>query len=104
MNKLAPELEAIAGSVDEVAVTGALSAVFAAGLPTTLADEEYEHLLVSEGFRSGATLKALRERHLVDMGLDRGTAALLWDLLRPPRAVAVHLILPSHQRGGRTLS
>ena len=68
---MAPQLEACTAPNDEVAVTGALRNVLTAGLPALLVDEGYEVLLVQEGFRSVTALRTLKERHLLDMGLDR---------------------------------
>ena len=89
--RLAPQLEACTTPNDEVAVTGALRNVLTAGLPALLVDEGYEVLLVQEGFRSVAALRTLKERHLLDMGLDRGTASLVWECILPPAASAVVL-------------
>ena len=89
--RLAPQLEACTAPNDEVAVTGALRNVLTAGLPALLVDEGYEVLLVQEGFRSVAALRTLKERHLLDMGLDRGTASVVWECILPPAAPGVVL-------------
>ena len=86
--RLAPQLEACTAPNDEVAVTGALALAIADGAEQCLG-EEYEKLIVQTGFRSVAALRAIKERHLLEMGLDIGTAALLFEVIKPPAAVEV---------------
>ena len=83
--RLAPQLEACTAPNEEVAITGILSQILAAQLPPDLVAEEFEVAIVQGGFRSVTALRHMKEHHLSQLGLDVGTAAMVYGTLGAPQ-------------------